>query len=127
MGLHYLPAREKHETPEPIDSGGEPPDDGDMNTRLTALETRFDTVLPTLASKADIGELRADVHKISSDISRWTLATMITIIGTMLAAIFGINQINKNAAAVVQPTPQPIIIYAQPAAPPQAPSPPPAK
>ncbi|HEX9172297.1 MAG TPA: hypothetical protein VF861_06520 [Telluria sp.] len=33
-----------------------------MDRRLTILETRFDTVLPTLATKADLAELRADVR-----------------------------------------------------------------
>ena len=34
-----------------------------MENRLTTLEVRFDTVLPTLATKADIESLRADVEK----------------------------------------------------------------
>jgi hypothetical protein len=99
----------------PVDNGGEPPDDGRMEHRITALETRLDTILPTLATKADIGEIRADLHKVSSEIKGWTLATMITIIGTMLAAIFGISQIFKNAIpGAPAAAPAPIVIYAQP-------------
>jgi hypothetical protein len=108
-----------------VDGGGSPPHDGSMENRLTVLETRLDTLLPTLATKSDIGDIRADVQKVSSDISRWTLATMITIIGTMLAAIFGISQIYKSAAPTAAQQLQPIIIYAQPAAlpPPQVSAP----
>jgi hypothetical protein len=32
-----------------------------MEHRMTALETRFDTILPTLATKADVEILRADI------------------------------------------------------------------
>ena len=32
----------------------------DMDRRLTVLETRFDTILPTLATKADLAELKAE-------------------------------------------------------------------
>ncbi|MDB5936765.1 MAG: hypothetical protein JWQ01_4109 [Massilia sp.] len=118
---------------------------------MTALETRLDTILPTLATKADVGalrgdmieqlgvvrldlekfsistdatiekaalrvetklaELRSDMHKMSADVRSWTLATMITIVGTMLAAILGIAQIYKGAApAPPAPQPAPIII-----------------
>jgi hypothetical protein len=41
-----------------------------MENRLRTLEVRFDTILPTLATKADIEALRADVQK-------WMVATII--------------------------------------------------
>jgi hypothetical protein len=44
-----------------IASGGEPPYDGGMEHRMTALETRFDTILPTLATKVDVELLRAEL------------------------------------------------------------------
>ncbi|NHZ89066.1 hypothetical protein F2P45_08550 [Massilia sp. CCM 8733] len=34
-----------------------------MDRRLTVLETRFDTILPTLATKADLVELRLDLER----------------------------------------------------------------
>jgi hypothetical protein len=115
-----------------------------MEHRMTALETRLDTILPTLATKTDVealradveklrlstdakfdelrgelraeltkaglltdarfAEMRADMQKMNADIKTWTLATMITIVATMLAAIFGISQIYKNTVpAVTQP------------------------
>jgi hypothetical protein len=179
-----------------VAGGGEPPYDGGMEHRMTALETRLDTILPTLATKADVeavradvdklaistnaqfaelrtelraefdkatlstdtklgelrgefdkaglstdaklgelraefakaglstdaklgelraefakaglstdaklGELRADMQKMNAEIKTWTLATMITIVGTMLAAIFGISQIYKGTTPASQ-------------------------
>jgi hypothetical protein len=83
-----------------------------MDARLTALETKLETILPTLATKADMAELRADMHDMNASIKSWTLATMLTIIGTMLAAIFGVAQIFKTASAPLPPqqTSAPIII-----------------
>lgn len=104
---------------EKVDGGGGPPHHGGMEHRMTAIETRLDTILPTLATKADIGDIRVDMNKMNAEIKTWTLATMITIIGTMLAAIFGISQIFKSSVPVtpqVQTAPQPIVIYAQPPA-----------
>lgn len=130
MSVHNFPARNGiGPVGRTVDNGGEPPDDGGMEHRITALETRLDAVLPTLATKADVGDIRTDMHKMNAEIKTWTLATMITIIGTMLAAIFGISQIYKGSLPVVpvaQPAPVPIIITiptpaAAPAAPPTRP------
>ncbi|SAL25927.1 hypothetical protein AWB64_02113 [Caballeronia sordidicola] len=48
-----------------VDLGGGGGDNGDMEIqrRLTALETRLDVVLPTLATKEDLQTLRADLHE----------------------------------------------------------------
>lgn len=134
----------KNATGAAVAGGGEPPYDGGMEHRMTAPETRLDTILPTLATKADVealrsdfnaqfgaqfsslrsefdktvsntdtkfAELRADLPKMNAEIKIWTLATMITIVGAMLAAIFGISQIYKNAATTTPAAQQtPIII-----------------
>ncbi|UOD27814.1 hypothetical protein INH39_20250 [Massilia violaceinigra] len=47
----------------PVAGGGVPPDNFELDRRLTVLETRFDTILPTLATKADLAELRLDMHE----------------------------------------------------------------
>lgn len=44
--------------------GGGPPYDGGMDRRLVVLETRFDTILPTLATKTDLAELRVDLERL---------------------------------------------------------------
>lgn len=46
--------------PPTVAGGGEPPYDKDMDRRLTVLETRFDTILPALATKGDLEALRAE-------------------------------------------------------------------
>lgn len=99
-----------------LDNGGGPPHDNDMEARLSKLETKFETILPTLSTKSDLGEVRSDIHKVDSSIKTWMLATMLTIIGTMLAAIFGINQIYKSSQPAIQASqPQPIVIQIPPA------------
>ncbi|NHZ78536.1 hypothetical protein F2P44_04450 [Massilia sp. CCM 8695] len=52
----------------PVAGGGGPPYDGGMDRRLTVLETRFDTILPTLATKADLVDLRLDMEKMRSEL-----------------------------------------------------------
>ena len=41
-----------------------------LEDRVTILETRFDTVLPTLATKADIAEVKTDMAEIRTDMAR---------------------------------------------------------
>jgi hypothetical protein len=50
----------------------EPPDGPDLARRVTVLETRFDTVLPTLATKTDLAELRIATK---SDLAELRIAT----------------------------------------------------
>lgn len=106
-----------------VAGGGEPPYDGNMEHRITALEARWDAILPTLATKADLADLRTEMRqsfanvdtqfqKMSADNKSWMLATVLAIIGTMLAAILGISQLYKAA-----PPPTPIIIAVPAAAP----------
>ncbi|NHZ41050.1 hypothetical protein [Massilia aquatica] len=62
----------------PLAGGGGPPHDFALDRRLTVLETRFDTILPTLATKADLAELRLDMHekvdKLRSELNELRLA-----------------------------------------------------
>ena len=41
-----------------------------LEERVTILETRFDTTLPTLATKADIAEVKTDMAEIRTDMVR---------------------------------------------------------
>ena len=98
---------------EPELANGESPDYYRvMDRRLVILETRFDTILPTLATKIDllelkvelkesisevraetrdsIGALRTEIHDFKADIHKWMTATMITMFigfGSMVAAM----------------------------------------
>ncbi|GAB3457040.1 hypothetical protein GCM10027321_11430 [Massilia terrae] len=60
-----------------------PPRDADfyqLDRRLTILETRFDTILPTLATKADLAELKAEFRTDFSSLSRWISAMFVTMV-----------------------------------------------
>ena len=82
-----------------------------LSTDTKLGELRAELGKASLRTDAKLGELRADTHKMNAEIKSWTLATMITIVGTMLAAIFGISQIYKGAApASPAAQPAPIII-----------------
>lgn len=48
--------------------GGGPPVHAGMDRRLTVLETRCDTVLPTLATKAGLVELRLDLERMFANL-----------------------------------------------------------
>ena len=83
-----------------------------MNERLTALETKLETVLPTLSTKADLAELRADMHDNNSSIKNWMIATIISLFVGFAGLFFAMS----NALKPSQPTPQqaPIIINVPP-------------
>ncbi|WP_373988189.1 hypothetical protein [Duganella sp. BuS-21] len=96
------------------------------NERQTALEARFDTILPTLATKADVESLRADIHK-------WMVGSMIGLFVGFCGLAAALGQFLKplpQAAPVVVQAPaaqpaqtqalqplQPIVIYLTPPAP----------
>lgn len=96
----------------PVAGGAVSGDNGDMEHRVTALETRLDTILPTLATKGDIGELRADFKG-------WTLTTSLTLAGTMLAGFIGIATLLMTSLKPPQASSQPIIINVPSASPAQ--------
>ena len=90
-----------------------------MEHRVTALETRLDTVLPTLATKADLAELRTEMHKGFSEIVKWVVGTGVASFAAFIVVITFVlnNAVPKSAPAVSQP-----IIINVPAAQPIAPA-----
>ncbi len=72
--------------------------------RQIALEARFDTVLPTLATKSDVEALRADIHK-------W-------MVGSMIGLFIGFGGLAAALAQLLKPpaTPAPVVLQAQPQA-----------
>ena len=72
------------------------------NDRQTALEARFDTILPTLATKADVESLRADIHK-------W-------MVGSMIGLFIGFGGLAAAMAQLLKPLPPtaPVIVQAPP-------------
>lgn len=96
--------------------GGEPPYDDGMEHRITALETRLDTILPTLATKADLSELRTEVHKGFGEMVKWIVGTGFVGLAVFITIMtFVLN----NAVPKTPPAQaiQPIIINVPAAAP----------
>ena len=86
-----------------------------MDARLTALETRFDTVLPTLATKADFAELKAEMHHNNTMVTRWMLATVIGLFFGFAGLFYAVS---NGARQAVSAQPPPPIIINMPGAPP---------
>lgn len=86
-----------------------------MEHRITALETWLDTILPTLPTKADVAELKTDMHKNSADIIKWVVGTGFAGFAAFIVVITFVlnNAISKSAPDASSP---PIIINV-PAAP----------
>lgn len=59
-----------------------------LERRITILETRWDGILPTLATKADLAELKAElkgelkdsIYSESSKLTRWLVSLTVTMI-----------------------------------------------
>ncbi len=72
-----------------------------METRLTSLEARFDAILPTLATHADIA-------KVESTLVKWFAGISIATIAVILSAMsFYFSSVHLGVAQA----PQPIIIH----------------
>jgi hypothetical protein len=100
----------------PLDSGGEPPDDGRMEARIAHLETfaadakerlvKIETRLDQTATKSDLLEM-------STSLVKWVVGSAL---GLGVSAITVTTFVLNNAAPKTAPAaPAPIIIYAQPA------------
>jgi hypothetical protein len=104
-----------------VDSGGNPPDDGQMEARLTKLESfaedardrlvRIETHLDNTATKADVADLRTEVHKGFSDMVKWIVLTAFALGATGITVMtFVLNNAAPKQSAQPAPQPQPIII-----------------
>lgn len=55
-----------------------------LERRITILETRWDAILPTLATKADLAELKAElkdsIYSESGRLTRWLVTLTVTMI-----------------------------------------------
>jgi len=103
-----------------VASGGGTGDNGGMEHRVTALETRLDTVLPTLATKADISDTKGEMIKWVAGIGIATVTVIITVMGFLFSRIDN-SKLNAPAGPVIIQVPS-----APPPAPPAAaPTPPP--
>lgn len=101
--------------------GDEPPYDGDMEARLRSIET----ILPTLATKVEMAELRADVQKGFADQTKWIIGTGFAGIAVFITVMtFVLNNAVPKAPTTPVAQPPAIIINVPGPAPqqPQAPA-----
>lgn len=85
-----------------------------MDRRLIVLETRFDTLLPLLANKADLAELKAglsaEIASLEARIIRWVVATFITLIfgfgGLTLTVLDRMNSLSDRIELIASTLPE---------------------
>jgi len=74
--------------------------------------TRIETIIPTLATKADLEGLRADFEKGQKENRAWMLGTVLALfVGIVGTGSFFMRGISQQPAA---PQQVPIIVYATP-------------
>ena len=81
----------------------------EIPARVRSLETRFDTILPTLATKADIAQVESRLIKWVAGIGIASITVMLSVISFMFSHLenISLNQVNAHAIA---PSPAPNII-----------------
>ena len=115
----------------PFDGGGGGGYDGPMEARIAKLEefatdakerlVKIELRLEQTATKTDIAEIRGDMHKASTDISRWMIATVISLFLGFGGLFFVMSNSTKPASSAPA---APIVVYVQPAPIAAVPSPP---
>ena len=82
----------------------------DLDQRVTILETRLDTILPTLATKADLAELKADLAELKAELKAELHDSMAAmhkwIAGTCITLILGLAGLSFSMLTAVQATTQ---------------------
>lgn len=68
----------------------------DAGARLTVLETRFDTILPTLATKHDLALMEARILADVQATNRW-------LIGLIVAMLLGWGHVSYQLATRLPP------------------------
>ena len=84
------------------------PSDLETEHRLTALETRLDVVLPTLATKADIAEVKAAIAASKSSLLVWGLTTAVAVVAILVSLMLFLAQ-ELQAAPSDDSASQPVV------------------
>ena len=64
------------------------PSNVETEHRLTALETRLDVILPTLATKADIAEVKTTIAEAKSSLLIWGITTAVAVVAILVSLLF---------------------------------------
>jgi hypothetical protein len=65
-----------------------------VDARLCKIEARMDQFATKLELSELRSELRSEMYRMNAELKMWMLATMVTIIGTVLATAFGLHHWN---------------------------------
>lgn len=89
-----------------------------MEPRVAALEARLDTLVPTLATKGDLAELKTEMHKGFADMIKWIVGSALAGIAVFITVMtFVLNNATPKVSASQQAQQPPIIINIPGAAP----------
>jgi len=64
---------------------------------LAVLEARWEDIIPTLATKADLGDLRTELHKMDASLTRWMLTTAVALFVGIAGMLFAQQRSLDNA------------------------------
>jgi hypothetical protein len=67
------------EPPRVVAPAGGPPYNGDMEHRVTVIETRLDSVLPTLATKSDVADAKASLVMWGTGVAATAVAVIVAV------------------------------------------------
>ncbi|SDF43354.1 MULTISPECIES: hypothetical protein [unclassified Duganella] len=88
-----------------------------MDNEVAALKAHIDAIVPTLATKADIEILRAEMHKMSAEGYRWMVASMVAMFigfgGLYFAASRSQAERSQAPPAIQVQSPPPAVPAAQ--------------
>jgi len=68
-----------------------------VETRLAVLEACREDIIPTLATKADLGDLRTELHKMDAGLIRWMLTTAVALFVGIAGMLFAQQRSLDNA------------------------------
>ena len=89
-------------------------DDSPPGRRVESRVDILEVTIRTLATRADIAEVRADLFKMHSDYGKWTVATVITLTFAFLAsttAIISVVRTQPQATTGMANNQPPVVIY----------------
>ena len=84
-----------------------------LETDVAAIKVNVATILANYATKADIGELRSDMHKATADVQKWMIATIIGLFigfGGLFITMSNVLRPIAPSTPVTATQPAPIII-----------------